>query len=223
MSFTLSEASVSDAEGIARHVEVPAMQNGPLYRTMFPRSDAITGTQKEEIIRWYAEMLEDALQDRWESLWRVCSVDGTPVGFCGWTIIVREHQVGAKDSQTNERPKEEKRKKAVWFPEAIDMDGWITVSKALRTERDRALKGLDNICRLTFMAVNPSCQRQGIGSMMMQRICEETDQHGRCAYVLAAPEGVQLYTKFGFEIVGRVQTPQGTITSMLRPSRPDMV
>lgn len=147
MSFTLSEASVSDAEGIARHVEVPAMQNGPLYRTMFPRSDAITGKQKEEIIRWYVEMLEDALQDRWESLWKVCSVDGTPVGFCGWTIIERENQVEAKDSQRNERPKEEKRKKAEWIPETIDMDGWITVSKALRTERDRALKSLDNICR----------------------------------------------------------------------------
>ncbi|KAG8426353.1 hypothetical protein J3459_008265 [Metarhizium acridum] len=223
MSFTLSEAGVSDAEGIARHVEVPAMQNGPLYRTMFPRSDAITGTQKEEIVRWYVEMLEDALQDRWESLWKVCSADGTPIGFCGWTVIEREHQVEAKDYQTNERLKEEKRKKAEWVPETIDMDGWITVSKALRTERDRVLKGLDNICRLTFMAVNPSCQRQGIGSMMMQRICEETDQHGRCAYVLAAPEGVQLYTKFGFEIVGRVQTFQGTITSMLRPSRRDMV
>lgn len=69
------------------------------------------------------------------------------------------------------------------------------------------------------MAVNPSYQRQGIGSMMMQRICEETDRHGRCAYVLAAPEGVRLYIKFGFKIVGRVQTPQGTITSMLRPSQ----
>jgi Acetyltransferase (GNAT) domain len=69
------------------------------------------------------------------------------------------------------------------------------------------------------MAVNPSYQRQGIGSMMMRRICEETDRHGRCAYVLAAPEGVCLYRKFGFKIVGRVQTPQGTITSMLRPSQ----
>lgn len=73
------------------------------------------------------------------------------------------------------------------------------------------------------MAVNPSYQRQGIGSMMMRRICEETDRNGRCAYVLAAPEGVRLYTKFGFEIVGRVQTPQGTITSMLRPSLINMV
>ena len=69
------------------------------------------------------------------------------------------------------------------------------------------------------MAVNPDHQRQGIGSMMMQRICEETNRHGRHAYVLVAPEGVRLYAKFGFEIVGRVETPEGTITSLLRPSR----
>jgi ribosomal protein S18 acetylase RimI-like enzyme len=69
------------------------------------------------------------------------------------------------------------------------------------------------------MAVNPSFQRRGIGSMMMRRICEETDRYRRCAYVLAAPEGVRLYKKFDFEIVGRVQTPGGIITSMLRPSK----
>ena len=54
--------------------------------------------------------------------------------------------------------------------------------------------------------------------MMMQRICEEMDQHGRCGYVLAAPEGVRLYTKFGFEIVGQVETAHGGITSMFRPA-----
>jgi predicted N-acetyltransferase YhbS len=69
------------------------------------------------------------------------------------------------------------------------------------------------------MAVDPKYQRQGIGSLMMQRICEETDQQGRCAYVLAAPEGVPLYTKFGFEVVGQVETTQGVITSMFRRSR----
>jgi hypothetical protein len=89
-------------------------------------------------------MLEDAFQDRWESLLKACTVDGTPVGFCGWTIIERnrEHQVKA-----NERRKEEKRKKATWASETIDIDGWTTVSKALRMERDRVLKDLDNICR----------------------------------------------------------------------------
>lgn len=69
------------------------------------------------------------------------------------------------------------------------------------------------------MAVHPKHQRQGIGSMMMQRICKETDEQGRCAYVLAAPEGVALYSKFGFKIIGHVETSHGAITSMFRPSR----
>lgn len=82
------------------------------------------------------------------------------------------------------------------------------------------LKGLDNICRLTFMAVRPGFQRQGIGSMMLKRIFDETDRcRGRCAYVLAAPEGVPLYSKFGFEVVGQVETPHGNIMSMFRPAR----
>ncbi len=232
MSFTFSDVDVSNAENIAQHVEVPAMQNSPLYWTMFPRLDTITETGREEIVRWYAEMLEDAFQDRWESFLKGCSDDGTPVGFCGWTIMERNKpQVEAKIGRTNRILK-----KATWLPEAIDIDSWIAVSKALRAEQDRVLKDVDNVCRkliriivqqqpadghlgLTFMAVNPSYQRQGIASMMMQRICEETDQYGRCAYVLAAPEGVPLYTKFGFQVVGCVETPQGMITSMLRPAR----
>jgi hypothetical protein len=66
-SFTLSKVEVSDAESIARHVEVPAMQNGPLYRMMFPRSETVIDTQSEEILRWYVELLEDTFQERWES------------------------------------------------------------------------------------------------------------------------------------------------------------
>lgn len=149
MSFTLSEVDISDAESITWDVKVPAMQNGPLYRTMFPRSDTITATQREEIIRWYVEMLEDAFQDRWESFLKACTVDGTPAGFCGWAIIERthEHQDDANDAQANEQPKEEKLKKATWVPETLDIDSWITVSKALRSERERVLKDLDNICR----------------------------------------------------------------------------
>lgn len=143
MSFILSDVDVSDAEPIARHVEVPAMQNGPLFRTMFPQSDAITGTRREEIVRWYAEMLSDAFSDRWESFLKACLDDGTPVGFCGWTIMEQNQpQVEAKDSRPNNRLK-----RATWLPEAIDVDGWGAVSKVLRTERDRVLKDLDNVCR----------------------------------------------------------------------------
>lgn len=69
------------------------------------------------------------------------------------------------------------------------------------------------------MAVRPAFQSRGVGSMMLQSVCDETDKvPGRCAYVLAAPEGVRLYSNCGFEVVGEVETPHGNITSMLRPA-----
>ncbi|RYC63056.1 hypothetical protein CHU98_g3141 [Xylaria longipes] len=201
--FKLSDVEVSDAQDIGRHVEVPAMQNGPLYRTMFPQFNR------------YIEMLEDAFQAREERFLKACSVDGTPVGFCGWTVIEQNHN----RQQADEPRKREKARNASWLPDTLDVDGWVALSKDLKAERCRVLKDLHSICRLTFMAVHPKYQRQWIGSMMMQRICKETDQQGQCAYVLAAPEGVPLYSKFGFEIVGHVETTHDAITSMFRPSR----
>ncbi|KAI0525793.1 acyl-CoA N-acyltransferase [Xylaria bambusicola] len=215
--FKLSDVEISDAQDIGHHVEVPAMQNGPLYRTMFPQFNTLIEAQREQITRWYIEMLENAFQAREERFLKVCSVNGTPVGFCGWTVIEQSYD----RQQTGEPRKKEREKarKASWLPDTLDIDGWVALSNDLKAERYRVLKDLDNICRLTFMAVHPKYQRQGIGSMMMQRICKETDQQGRCGYVLAAPEGVPLYSKFGFEIVGHVETTHGTITSMFRPSQ----
>lgn len=69
------------------------------------------------------------------------------------------------------------------------------------------------------MAVRPGHQRRGIGSRMMERICEDIDRNGRQGYVLAALEGVRLYSKFGFMEVGQVKTDKGTIMSMLRQPR----
>ncbi|KAI0541619.1 hypothetical protein GGR58DRAFT_510709 [Xylaria digitata] len=211
--FNLSEVDIPDAEDIIQYVEIPAMQNGPLYRTMFPQFDSVTEAQKGQIIRWYTEMLEDAFQNGQESFLKACSVDGIPVGFCGWTVIERNsgRQVEATDGQAGEPRNGGKAKKSFWAPEVIDIDGWTALSTALKAERCRVLKDLDNICRLTFMAVDPKYQRQGIGSMMMQRICEETDQQGRCAYMLAAPEG------------GHVESTQGVITSMFRPARTSLL
>jgi hypothetical protein len=56
-------------------------------------------------------------------------------------------------------------------------------------------------------------------SMVIQRIYEDTGQQGRCAYVLAAQEGVPLYAKFGFKIVGHIETTQGVITPIFGPSQ----
>jgi len=91
-------------------------------------------------------MLEDAFQDGQESFLKGCAVDGAPVGFCGWTVIERNREapVGANDGQAD-GPPNRKQKKGTWLPEAIDIDGWTALSRALRTERDRVLKDLDNI------------------------------------------------------------------------------
>ncbi|KAL7813481.1 acyl-CoA N-acyltransferase [Trichoderma gracile] len=215
MSYNLSDVKVSDADSIARHVEVPAMQNAPLYRTMFPQASTMTAAQKSEVIAWYSDMLTDAFENGAESFLKVWSADGSPVGFCGWTVI---EQTGEEKTMMNKRP-EQGSQKSTWLPETLDQDGWINLSRALRTERDRVLKDVGDATRLTFMAVRPEHQRQGVGSMMMQQFCKEADLSGRCAYVLAAPEGVRLYAKFGFEIVGCVESMQGNITSMLRRPR----
>lgn len=67
-----------------------------------------------------------------------------------------------------------------------------------------------------MMYVSPEYQRQRLGSALMEHICEDMDRHSRCGYVLASPAGVRLYSKFGFVVVGQVNTPHGPITSMLR-------
>lgn len=35
---------------------------------------------------------------------------------------------------------------------------------------------------------------------------------------MASPDGVRLYSRFGFEVMGQVQTAHGTFTSMFRES-----
>lgn len=69
------------------------------------------------------------------------------------------------------------------------------------------------------MMVHPKYQRQGLGSFLTRRLCDEIDRQNMSAYVLASPAGVPLYTKFGFNVVGEVTTPKGSITSMSRLPR----
>lgn len=66
----------------------------------------------------------------------------------------------------------------------------------------------------------PEHQRQGVGSMLLQWGCDKADSCGWDSFVMASPDGVQLYSKFDFRAVGQVQTKHGNLTSMFRESRP---
>lgn len=244
-SVSLFPVVPSDADIIARNVDVPASLNGPLFRTMFPTYDNFTAAEREEMMHWQIDTLQEALEDPKDEIFlKACQVNGqqdndtqhhVPLGLCAWEIIDRTRRPATTDldtkTESSDQPNEVGNefsiktettapRKRVSLPGTLDVDSWIALSDNLRTERQRVLKDLINVCRLTMMSVNLDFQKQGIGSLMMQRICEETDQcPGRSGYVLAAPGGVKLYSKFGFEVVGEVETPYGNIKSMLRKPR----
>lgn len=195
--------------------------------------------------QWYIDGVENALEGQGNHIFlKACQhidngADGIlalPVSFCEREVIERSRSYGATNRQQTvgktgcaAQPGEKeahntgnstRKPERGAVPETLDVDGWLALSERLRMERQRVLKGLDSVCRLTFMAIHTDFQRQGIGSMMLERLCDETDRcRGRSAYVLAAPEGVPLYSRFGFETVGQVDTPHGSIVSMLRPAR----
>ena len=65
--------------------------------------------------------------------------------------------------------------------------------------------------------MHPDHQHQGLGSKMLERVCDEIDRLEWPAFVMASPAGVRLYAKFGFDVVGGVKTSEGAFTSMFSP------
>ncbi|KAI1466500.1 acyl-CoA N-acyltransferase [Daldinia caldariorum] len=208
MSFTLSEVQVADAESLIRRCDFPAIQDDPLHRIMFPRSRP---DNWESEIRWMANNLKNTLERGRSNFRKVCAEDGTPVGFAGWALEQSDTPQGVK-AQSNEK----KDGSTIPDPDTLDMNAWLETSKMLREEKRRILHGRKNIWRLMIISVDPAYQRQGVGSMLMQWGCEEADRNERDAFVLASPAAVRLYTKFGFEVVGKVETTEGTFRSMFR-------
>ncbi|KAL2832912.1 acyl-CoA N-acyltransferase [Aspergillus cavernicola] len=129
-----------------------------------------------------------------EILYKACGEDQVPVGLIGWTW-----QGGKMVENRNS-----------WCPPSLDVIAWRGASKRLREERQKVLQ------RVTFMAVDPDHQGQGVGSLLMEMFCHYVSSHGLDAFVLSSPAGVRLYSKFGFRTVGVVETKQGSFTSMLR-------
>lgn len=89
MKTDISDVEVSDLDALIREIHFPGMQGGPHYRAMFPAQ--LSDAQRDEIIRWYTEDLEEALKSEQscEVFKKIC-LDGTPVGFCAWTIEPRQ-------------------------------------------------------------------------------------------------------------------------------------
>jgi len=212
MPFLLSPVSVSDAEILIRKCDFPAMQDNPLHMLMFPYSSRTTW---ESEMQWMIYNLKRTLEEKGINFRKVCTEDGTPVGFAGWTIEQSEHE---KDIGVQSRRKKQ-HEGLNHDPETLDVDTWLNVSKMFRDEKKRVLHDRKNIWRLMLISVAPAYQRQGVGSMLMQWGCEEGDRNGQDAYILASPAAIRLYAKFGFEVAGEVRTNNSVFTSMFRKAR----
>lgn len=121
-SIALLPVDASEAGFMTRDIEVPAHLNGPLFRAMWPTHDTMCPVEREEMMQWYNNILEDALENPGdESFLKACQIDyegsyggpSTVVGFCGWEVLDRTTPNHAEQSEqktddqiTDQKPKE---------------------------------------------------------------------------------------------------------------------
>lgn len=206
MELSISPVKPEDVDMFIRKVNYPAQQDSPLYRLIFSKSK--TEHQREEEIKWTVDGLFEAVYANDEVLYKACMADGSPVGLIGWTT-----SPGAIDGAKPEA--KHGTKKSSQISATMDVTTWVNISKTPREERQRVFRSREGreirrkstpLCPefaheslpgITFMAVDPDCQRQGIVSMLMELFCSEMDEQNSDAFVMSSPAGVPLYSKFG--------------------------
>lgn len=52
--------------------------------------------------------------------------------------------------------------------------------------------------------------------MLLRWECNMADKDKLACFVMASPQGLPFYSKFGFEVMGEVRTGHGNFTSMFR-------
>ncbi|KAF2231933.1 hypothetical protein EV356DRAFT_277183 [Viridothelium virens] len=214
MSFKISTAAVDQADLLIRQCEFPAMIDNPLRKIMFPRCCQATEGEVEQEILWTVQSLQQNLESGILEIRTVCLETGLPVGFAIWSLDQASQKQEHKDKADNSS------KRCIReLPTTLDIQSWSQVSKLLRAERTRILRDLHNIWRLQAISVNPTYQRQGAASLLLDWGCRRADEHGYVSFVMASPAAVHLYAKFGYTAVGAVRTAQGTFTSMLRAAK----
>lgn len=74
---------------------------------------------------------------------------------------------------------------------------------------------------LTWLAVDPARQNEGIGSRLIKHGLQKVDESGLPAYLESAnPRTIPFYEHYGFEVMGRTHTPTAPpVYFMYRPGR----
>jgi len=186
------------------------MQENPLKRTMFPNAGPET---EEEEITWHASSFRESFEKNPRAYFRkVCVNDRTPVEFTLWTLDQPCPRI--------QIDRDKSKVKAVDLPRSSDIHAWREISQKLAAEKRRVLKDSavvwsKSIYTILYMIVantkylglnvlssSSAHQRRGCGSMLLAWGCEQADRYGSTSFVMASPEAVEFYERFGYKTVG---------------------
>ena len=108
---------------------------------------------------------------------------------------------------------------AFWIPPGIELEtdamvGLIqqTVSKPTQNEVFDLLEQTNNFhpqesyWYLAILGVNPTRQKKGYGSTLIQQVLDNCDRHNQFAYLESSnPANIPFYQRHGFEVVSEIQ------------------
>lgn len=141
----ISPAIATDVDELAQ-VEFAAHQGSTLHRLMFPHLIEMESEDREEVIKWAAYALDEAIIREDETLYKACRADGLPIGLIGWTSTVPlsdmmgEECVQDSSIISTRRGEEVMERCNSWTPRSLDMRAWLDISKRLQIERRRVLE-----------------------------------------------------------------------------------
>lgn len=74
---------------------------------------------------------------------------------------------------------------------------------------------------LSFIALDPSKQGMGLGSLLLKGALQIIDEQGKLAYLESSnPQNISLYLRHGFEVMGEIQVGSSPVmTPMIRNPR----
>ncbi|KAI5295964.1 hypothetical protein KEM52_006275 [Ascosphaera acerosa] len=234
--ITLSAVRPDDVSTLAETIYVPAHFNNPEAWCAYPVSLKERIRYRKEEIQWAARGLYSSLSHDDEYVYKACTSDGTPCGFVSWTgdkvvqhemrhgrvrtpnpaVADRSDLSGAADDQVAAY-------QTTPAPPHFDAESLAESEELRRKARERALsdRAGRGFIRLTRVSVAPVHHGKGVGTALLQPLCEFADINGFDMVVTSSPVGTSLYSRCGFEATEVVKTRQGNFTCMRRiaPSR----
>lgn len=126
------------------------------------------------------------------------------IGFAGWQFVIKDSsgEPDAEKGENDEGKEEGEVKKEGENSWGIGANAKFCVDAFCVADEhmDRSVN-YGSYAKLSTIAINPSHQRRGIGSQLLEEGLKEIDQLGLPCVLGASPEGETLYRRYGWEEV----------------------